>query len=509
MTSDELTDELVRVAAIVAPHEREVELAALKRASGVGIGALRDSLRLIMRAQLEAAEQQRRDPVMTRLNEDGWFMLLDNGKVWAARLVTSRLNGHSVRKLDCLTVPDFCTWVHHFDPDSSVEDSPGKVWTRDPDTPRYDGTTIDPDAGLNANGRLNLWRGFGVTPEPNAEALDTFEAHVLKVCSGDDKAAKYMMDWIAWGFQNPSKQIGTAIVLIGDPGSGKGMIGNLLSGIWGSHGLALRDKRSIVGDFNAHLTECAFAFVDEALFSGDRQTADKIKGLITEPTLMTEAKFKNRAETTNMLKMMMASNHDHAIQVDPKDRRFAVIKVPENMPPSDSPYWKQFYRICHSITGKAGILSHMLHRDITGFIPEAERPVTEGYIDQKRASLTHDLQFWRQVSQQGTLNPGERYEDHMVIGDWPTRVSQGAIDKDRLYQFYSRWHARNERFSPPIDKRQFYKTAKAVGITTGRNVRPKPSGDQPRPRQIELMSFDEMEENLTHFLTVGKALTDQ
>jgi hypothetical protein len=501
MTPDEVTDELIRIASIQAPHERAAEIRDLKTASRIGITDLKASLAMILRAQQEAASEQRQDPIMARLNEEGWFMLLETGKVWAARLKESALNGHSVRKLDCMSVPDFCTWVHHLDPETSLEESPGKVWYRNPVTPRYDGTTIDTNAPLLADGKLNLWRGFGVKPKEDAEALNLFQTHVSKVCAGDAKATKYLLDWMAYGFQNPSKRTGTAIVMIGAPGTGKGMLGNLLASIWGSHGMALRDKRSIVGDFNSHLTECAFAFLDEALFSGDKQTADKIKGLITEPTLMTEAKFKNRAETTNMLKFMIASNHDHAVQVDPKDRRFAVIKVPDDMPPSDSPYWKEFYKVCHSVKGKGAILHHMLGRCVKNFNPEADRPVTEGYTDQKRASLQGDMQYWRQVIEEGTLNPGEKFQDQ-TSGDWPTRDDGGSLMKDSLYQFYSRWHKQNERYGSPVLKQNFFKNAKEIGVIEPADVRGEVDGQ--RVRVAKLISFDQMEDALTNYLTIGK-----
>lgn len=502
MTPDEVTGELIRISAIIAPHERAAELATIKRKSGIGIGDLKASLLMIMRAQQEQQTQQRVDPIMTQLGNEGWFMLLDNGKVWAARLVNSNLNGHSMVKLDCLPVPDFCTWVYHLDPDASPEESPGKLWAKDPTTPRYDGTTIDPDKPKNADGKLNLWCGFGVKPKEDKDAMALFEQHVLRVADGDAKVAKYILDWIAFGFQHPGKRIGTAIVMIGDPGTGKGMIGNLLSAIWGSHGMALRDKRSIVGDFNAHLTQCAFAFVDEALFSGDKQTADKIKGLVTEPTLMTEAKFKNRAETLNMLKLMFASNHDHAIQVDPKDRRFAVVRLPEGMPPSDSPYWKDLLKVCYSAKGKAAILHAMLSRNVEKFEPEADRPVTHGYTDQKRASLQADMQYWRQVSEEGTLNPGERFQDHSGAAEWPTRDDSGTLSKDVLYQFYSRWHDKREKYGTPVLKQTFFKNAKDIGIMDPTD--PRQVIDGKKVRAAKLVSFDEMENALTNYLTIGR-----
>jgi hypothetical protein len=506
MTADEITDELVRIAGIAAPHERELELRDLKQRSGVGLTSLKQSLSSIFATQRAALEEQRVNPILDQLREQGWFMLLEEGKVWVARFVDSRLNGHGVRKLETLSVPDFTTWVHHLDPDTKIEESPGKIFIKSPEMPRYDGTTIDPNAPLNANGKLNLWRGFGVTPSPDDAPVKAFHDHVMRVCDGDEASATYIMNWIAWGIQNPGKRIGTAIVLIGAPGTGKGMIGNLIASIYGSHGLSLRDKRSVVGDFNAHLTSCAFAFVDEALFSGDKQTADKIKGLITEPTLMTEAKFKARAETTNMLKMIMASNHEHAVQVDPQDRRFAVIRVPDDMPGSKSPYWKDFHQTCNSVHGRSAILEHMLNRDLSNFHPEGDRPVTNTYRAQKRSSLDDDLEFWRRVADQGTINPGGRVLD--MTGEYsepPSDSASALMRKKLVYSYYVEWKDRTYRYSKPVNPELFWRNAYQMGVAgAGKMVRV--NGE--RDRVAEIMAFDDMQDAIDDFLTRGRDTPD-
>ncbi len=84
------------------------------------------------------------------------------------------------------------------------------------------------------DGRLNLWRGFGVEPKPGEWPL--LRRHILDVlCSGNKEHARYMARWIAWGVQNPIKQSEVALVLGGDKGTGKGKFLRLLCRLFGTH----------------------------------------------------------------------------------------------------------------------------------------------------------------------------------------------------------------------------------------------------------------------------------
>lgn len=490
-----IEERLLEIAKLRSAAERDIALKDLKAETGATLGSLRADLARYQQGLAELRLAESLGPHLEELHRQGWFMILQGNRVWVGRLANSRLNGHAVRKLELLAPADFVVWVHHMDPASRPEASPGRAFLRHPDTPHYDGTTIDPKGGLDAGGKLNLWMGFGVEPRPDPERAAVFRAHVALLCGGEGDLSEYLLDWIAWGFQHPEQTIGTAPILIGEPGTGKGMLGNLLTAIWGSHGLTLRDKRSIVGDFNSHLAQCAFGFVDEALFVGDRSIGDRMKGLITEPTLQVEAKFQQRVEVTNMLKLMMATNHDHAMLIDPNDRRYVVIRVPETMPASGDPYWRGFVATCHSVEGRGAILADMLGRDVSRFRAEADRPDSDAYVGQKRASLHDDLLYWRHVIDEATLTPGEPAADR-TAGEWPTETAPGDVAKSRLYGYYASFHRRHVR-GTPVDTAAFWKTALAIGLVV-EGGRSREYGQ--RVRRMKVASYADMDEALTAFL---------
>lgn len=511
MTGNEIADRLIEIARLPGDTERELALKDLKRETGATLKALRADLDRILTGLRDLHQREAVDPILQAISDEGWFMLMQGAKVWVGRMVHVAINGHSTRKLEVIAPGDFVIWQHHRQPLAPVEQSPGKLWLRHPETPHCDGVTIDPsslsrfvestDRDGKVSLKLNLWTGF----DPPVAARDdlratAFRGHVLRLCSGDAVLAAYLLDWLAWGFQHPGKPIGTVPVLIGEQGTGKGMLGNLIAAIWSGHGLVLRDKRSIVGDFNAHLAQCAFAFVDEAFFVGDRAVADRLKGMITDPTLMIEAKWQQRVEMTNMLKIMMASNHEHAIQAEFSDRRYVVIRVPDDMPAAGDPYWAGFVALCHGYEGRGAILFDLLHRDLSSFHPERDRPATEAYTEQKLASLNADTHYWQRVADEGTLQPGVPLQE--TGPDWPSVERAGTIDKGKLYGFYAAFHSRHLQ-SKAVIADLFYRRAREIGLIEEAG-RAAPSVDPRRPRLVRLCALDAIETLLTAWLRRGR-----
>ena len=77
------------------------------------------------------------------------------------------------------------------------------------------------------NGKLNLWRGFGVTEKQGDWSL--MRQHIQQVlASNNTDHATYIINWIAWAVQNPADRAEVALVFRGKKGTGKGTLGNTL-----------------------------------------------------------------------------------------------------------------------------------------------------------------------------------------------------------------------------------------------------------------------------------------
>jgi Family of unknown function (DUF5906) len=151
------------------------------------------------------------------------------------------------------------------------------------------GVVFEPGGSLEiANDMLNMWRGFGITPQPGDWSL--MHAHMLQVvCSGIQKHFDYFIQWMAYRVQHPGEPIGVAVALLGAQGSGKGIVARTFGSLFGKHFAHITHGDQLTGRFNASLGTSCVVFLDEALWAGDRKGEGVLKALITEPTFSTRS----------------------------------------------------------------------------------------------------------------------------------------------------------------------------------------------------------------------------
>jgi uncharacterized protein DUF5906/bifunctional DNA primase/polymerase-like protein len=202
----------------------------------------------------------------------------------------------------------------------------GSWWLTHPQRRQYRGVTFTPGSAQVVNGKLNLWRGFGVEPIKGDWSL--IEKHVREVlAAGDKRVAEYDIRWLAWAVQHPDQQPEVALVLLGERGTGKGTIGKAMCRIFGQHALHLSSSDHLTGRFNAHQRQCCFLFADESYAPNDKSAEGRLKRLITEDTLTIEPKGRDLVDQPNRLHVMIASNNDWVVPAGAYERRFVVQEI--------------------------------------------------------------------------------------------------------------------------------------------------------------------------------------
>ena len=165
----------------------------------------------------------------------------------------------------------------------------GDAWINHSKRRTYDRMALITDDGKCPANVYNMWRGFGIQPQPGA--WDTIETHLRSViCPVHDEHYRWLIGWLAYCVQYPGRQAEVAVVLRGLKGTGKGLLGQMLMRIFRDHALQITQSKHLVGHFNAHLMDSLFLFLDEALWAGDKQGEGTLKALITERMLMIEPK---------------------------------------------------------------------------------------------------------------------------------------------------------------------------------------------------------------------------
>ena len=272
----------------------------------------------------------------------------------------------------------------------------GDMWLESPYRRQYKCITLRPE-GCPAN-EYNLWRGWTLEPSEQG-SWDLLQTHMLQnLCMGDKEAYEYMFNWWATLFQKPETPIGVALVLRGARGTGKSSMVRAFGELLGQHFLHVMNSRSITGQFNNHLRDCALLFADEAVWAGSKSEESTLKGIITEPTLTIEGKGRDSVNCRNMIHLVIATNSDWAVPTGMDERRFCILEVGEGKK-QNSEYFQAIQRQLKN-GGQARLLWDMLHRDIRKFNP-GRVPNTREMTRQKLLSLEPWAAWWYQCLQEG------------------------------------------------------------------------------------------------------------
>lgn len=260
------------------------------------------------------------------------------------------------------------------------------------------GVLFDPER--DHPGYLNLWTGWSVEPKRGDWSL-LRELLWDALCDRDDALFEYVLDWSAHLAQRPGSVAEVALCFQGEKGTGKGTFARALVSLAGRHGLHVASADQLSGRFNAHLRDLVVLFADEALRPGDRAAENRLKALVTEPTLGYEGKGRDVESGRNFVRVIMATNDDwflpHGLADD--ERRFVVQRA--------SRRWKGNTRRFEELNaqlrsgGLAALLWDLLARDVSRFHPRDSQPRTAAAVEQAARNLGPVGSWWLHVLEEG------------------------------------------------------------------------------------------------------------
>jgi|GEM_PF-635531 len=297
------------------------------------------------------------------------------------------------------------------------------IWMKSPKRRQYEGIVFNP--GSDVPGYYNLWKGFCIEPKKGDWHL--FENHIFNnIVNGDLEHFEWVMAWLARLVQAPGgERPGTAIVMKGKRGTGKGCFVSQFREIFGPHFLQINNQKMLTGRFNQHLKDALLVFCDEGFFAGSKSEEGVLKGLITEETHMIEPKGKDAFQVKNHVNLIMASNNDWVIPAGLEERRFFVTEV-SSQHMQDRAYFKAIWGQMNN-GGRAALLYDLLDMDISGKDLRTA-PKTKALLRQIEESMTLVQQYWYQnltqgenISGTGTwyswLETARLYEDFIKFAD--------------------------------------------------------------------------------------------
>lgn len=334
-----------------------------------------------------------------------------NGSHWAVSVggkfrVMSRVDepvgdGKTTRKVwTSQAASDFCLFHNNrkIEVGESVK-SVGTAWLEWPQRRTAKGVVFDP--ARNWPGWLNLWQGLAVEPRPGDWSMMQELARDV-LCDSNEGHFRYVLDWMAHCVQFPAERAEVAVVFRGDKGTGKGTLGRAMRDIFGVHGLHISSPSHLTGRFNSHLRDCVLLFADEAFWAGDKASESVLKQLVTEATMMYEAKGVDARSEQNHIHIIIASNEHWVIPAGINgERRFAVFDA-NNRRQGDRAFFTALNRQMDR-GGLQAMLFDLLARDLGGRHPRENVPVTSAMSEQKVRSLEPVPSWWLERLHEGTI----------------------------------------------------------------------------------------------------------
>lgn len=344
------------------------------------------------------------------------------------------------------------------------------LWRGHPERRNVRGLRFSPGEDLGPD-FYNLWKGWTIEPlDDGGAAAQPIVNHFREIlCNNDERLFNWNLSWFAQMVQEPCKKPGTALVLRGEEGTGKGIIlGQLMRRFMGPAFVQILHPGQVTGRFNSVWQSKLFVFADESFWAGDKPAEGILKGLITEPKLVCEFKGKEAFEIDHHARVAFASNSDWVVPAGPTARRYCVSDV-SNARRGDREYFAAL-SACVEGDGARSFFSLLMNLDISG-VNLRTPPVTEGLLTQKLMSLDSVPAWWRERLWTGYIDAEGPLDQ--VDHTWPATVPCA-----RLFASYAAYCKRvncrypegEENFARKL--REFVKLERKRGSRDSANKRP-------------------------------------
>lgn len=471
MTPQEVQDRIIQIAQIAADSEKDMALRQLRRESGCSIQSLRKDLGRALRAAREVRREAAEETVVDEINRE-WFVITQGSSVRIGRIDTAvdRIRiGDEVQEVErqevtLLKKADFVTLMAPMTPDDTGADSAGELWLRSPHRRQYLGFVCDPDLPEIHEGKINLWRGFGV--EPQGGDASRFTEYVLDVlANGNEVIAKYILDWLALKVQQPGRVMGVMPILYSEQeGSGKSTLCFIMRMIFGAHGRMI-GTNDMIGRFNKWALGAMFVQCDELDLSGRASKMEKVRSLLTTDRINIEGKGVDIVESVSQLGIIATTNIETSVPISRFDRRMLPQEVSDKRV-GDHDYWAVFYRwLNHG--GIAVILDFLMKRDIAGFSPQRDRVQTAMAETLKIAGLRGVYQWWSECLDAGMVRGGASSGATGNNGVDRNHENPVEIPINDVYRSYLEWQYSYGGRARPANSHSFGQALNAMGVWEG------------------------------------------
>jgi hypothetical protein len=248
----------------------------------------------------------------------------------------------------------------------------------------YDGTARiefmpgEPEITHDADGCrvLNLWRPAPWVVDEQAKEPSVFLEHLAYILGKDETATEHVLNFLAHLLQRPHERIGHALLITSEAkGIGKSTLGTVVRRLVGEQNSRVAQTKDLKSSFDGWLMGKLVVQVDEVYEAGNWDLANKLKPLITEPTVSANIKYGPQLEIDNYARLLMFSNHSAPLNIEEGDRRYFVFD--SKAQPREDAYYDRLHGYIETPEAMNTIYTFLMKRDLSGFNPHRRPPMTE------------------------------------------------------------------------------------------------------------------------------------
>ena len=275
-----------------------------------------------------------------------------------------------VQMVKTISEPQFSKLFRHLHPDRPLLTD---VWDNKTIIKKFESAIYLPMKPEFVGSDYNLWRPSGVDARQGDTSI--LEAH-LALLLPDPRERCLFLDYLHFVVCKPQVKIKFALVVRGEPGIGKSAIGQLLKKVVGKENVRFPSNPEVESDWTAWQARRSLIIVEELKFE-KYAGVERLKTVITEPTLRIHEKHVAHYSIPNVLNLIAFTNHFDAVKIDRSDRRWMILASP--MARQKDSYYDRLFDWINSDEAPGAFL-HFLQQRRPKLNPNGNAPMTDAKI---------------------------------------------------------------------------------------------------------------------------------
>lgn len=310
----------------------------------------------------------------------------------------------------------------------------------------------------------NVWTGFKARPAKvwEEEIIAPVLYHIKQVyCAGDEIKYNYFLDWLAHLVKQPSKKIGTAIMLKGVQGTGKNVILDWLGRevIGCRHYTEYNSMEELNSRFNSDSEYKILIICNEiSNFGGCIKTNDTLKNKITNQKVRIERKGIDPVSGDDFSNYIFTSNNSWTLRITADDRRYNVFET-SPIHKGDMEYFSNLIECLERPETADAFLGYLFSRRLNcicrrEYVNDKSVPLRNVHealwTDEKREMMMFSKESIVTFVEKLLLN-------EVKISSISHKGDELKVGSKELYQSYCTFHDEGNYFQRKLDEEVFAK----------------------------------------------------